>query len=107
MTGAITRNEELLLLAVWKLQGRAYGLAIKRHLEDLLDKELNVAAVYIPLGRLEEKGLLQTREADPTPRRGGRRKKYYSLTAAGVAALNDARDVYERAWTGLPRLAFE
>lgn len=106
MNTTLTRNEELLLLAVWRLQDKAYGLAIKRDLERLQNKEINIAAVYIPLARLTKRGLLETRESEPTARRGGRRKKYYRLTPQGLNALNAMRAIYEQAWTGLPRLSF-
>ena len=54
----LTRMEELLLLAVWRLQQDAYGLAIRRHIADLLGKKVSVGAVYIPLERLARRGLL-------------------------------------------------
>ena len=102
----LTRTEELLLLAVWRLQQDAYGLAIGRQVSDLLGKKDSVGAVYIPLERLARKGLLATWESEPTARRGGRRKRFYKLTPSGLAALNAVRKIHDEAWSGLPGLAF-
>ena len=101
----LTRTEELLLLAVWRLQQDAYGLTIGRRVSDLLGKKVSVGAVYIPLERLARKGLLATWESEPTARRGGRRKRFYKLTSSGLAALNTVRKIHDEAWSGLPGLA--
>ena len=101
----LSRTEELLLLAVWKLQHEAYGLAIRRHLSALLGRKVSVGAVYVPLERLARRGFLETHESAPTEQRGGRRKRFYRLTAKGVAALNAVKLVHEAAWAGLPELS--
>ncbi len=100
----LTRTEELLLLSVWRLQEEAYGLAIRRQLAALLEKKVSVGAVYIPLERLAKKGYLRTWESAPTEKRGGRRKKFYKLTAKGMQALNAVKRLHEQAWHGLPNL---
>lgn len=102
----LTRMEELLLLAVWNLQDEAYSLSIRRLLSDWLDKNVSVGSVYVPLERMAERGLLVTRESDPTPVRGGRRKRFYRLTPEGLAALKAVKRVHETAWADLPTLAF-
>ncbi len=103
----ITRTEEILNLSVWKLQKEAYGLAIRRHASELLNREMSVGAVYIPLERLVKKGHLTTWESEPTDVRGGRRKRFYELTPAGLTALHAVRQIHQEAWSGLPRLAFD
>ncbi len=102
----LTRMEELLLLTVWRLQQDAYGLSIRRQVSDLLGKKVSVGAVYIPLERLARKGLLESWESEPTARRGGRRKRFYKLSPAGMAALNTVKQIHDAAWFGLPDLAF-
>lgn len=102
----LTRMEELLLLGVWKLQGDAYGLAIRRYLSDLTGENLSVGAVYVPLKRLKKRGYLESWESEPTSKRGGRAKRFYKLTSKGVGALNQIRTVQERAWANLPDLGF-
>lgn len=103
----ISRMEEVLLLAVWKLQQDAYGLAIRQHVSELLGKEFSVGAVYIPLERLAKRGFLQTRESEPTAIRGGRRKRFYTLTQQGVNALVTVKKIHETAWAELPDIALE
>lgn len=103
----LTRTEELILLAVWRLQNDAYGLSIQRQLSTLLGRKVSVGAVYIPLERLAGRGLLESWESEPTEQRGGRRKRFYKLTRKGLSALNMVRQVHQAAWAGLPDLSFE
>lgn len=105
MNTLLTRTEELILLSVWRLQKEAYGLSIKKGLADLLGKEPSVGAVYVPLERMVKNGFLTTRESDPTDKRGGRRKRFYELTAKGRSALVAVRTVHEKAWAGISELA--
>ncbi len=101
----LTRMEEILLLSVWKLQPDAYGLEVKQHVSLLLDRDLSVPTVYVPLKRLAKMGYLASWQSDPTPNRGGRRKRFYKLTRKGLAALNQVKLVHEECWSGLPELS--
>jgi len=101
----VTRMEEILLLSVWRLQKKAYGLAIRKQVSEMLDKEMSVGAIYIPLERLVKRGYLKTWESEPTEVRGGRRKRFYKLTSEGVAVLNQVRQLQEKVWADLPELA--
>lgn len=103
----ITRIEEILLLSVWKLQKQAYGLSIRKHSSQLLNKNISVGAVYIPLERLVKKGCLSVWESEPTQTRGGRRKCFYKMTAKGLASLNAVKQLHAEAWGELPELVFE
>ncbi len=98
----LTRSEELILLSVWKLQAEAYGAAIRNHLSDVTGEDWPVASVYGPLDRLAGRGFVKTRMGEPTPERGGRRKRYFKLTAKGVAALNHIRAIQDKMWASLP-----
>lgn len=98
----LTRAEELILLAVWRLQEEAYGASIRTHLSDVTGEDWPIATVYTPLDRLTRKGLLRSRMGAPTGERGGRSRKLYKLTADGVRALNHARNVSEAMWADLP-----
>ena len=102
----LTRNEEILLIAVWKLQPEAYGLAVRRYVSKLTETTVSVGAVYIPLERLVEKGYLAAWEGEPTAKRGGRRKRFFKLTREGVAALAAAKQLHDQAWAGLPSAEF-
>jgi DNA-binding PadR family transcriptional regulator len=98
--GLLSRIEEMLLLVVWDLRDGAYGVPIRRRVGELTGRRLSVGAVYVPLERLVRRGLLKTEEGEPTPVRGGRRKRYYRLTPRGVRVLMQTRKVTERLWAG-------
>ena len=100
----LTRMEELLLLSVWRLQEEAYGLEIRQYLSEMLDKDLSVGSVYIPLKRLKKRGYLTTWDSEPTEERGGRSKRYFKLTSKGVNALQQVKTIQEESWSDLPDL---
>ncbi|MEQ8524316.1 PadR family transcriptional regulator [Gracilimonas sp.] len=100
----LSRMEELILLSVWKLQDEAYGLEIRLHLSEILDHDLSVGAVYVPLKRLKKRGFLDSWDSEPTEERGGRSKRFYKLSKKGLNALQQVRTVQENAWSDLPDL---
>jgi len=102
----LSRPEELILLAVWRLQKNAYGATIRNLLTETTDQDWSIAGVYAPLKRLAKTGLIRTVIGPPTPERGGRSKRYYELTQKGVAALNRVKSVHESMWHGFPGLSF-
>ena len=78
----LSRKEELILLAIWKLQDGegAYGVTIRKYIERMTGIAWLFGAIYSPLARLVRSGLVEARESDPLPERGGRRKILYWLT---------------------------
>jgi DNA-binding PadR family transcriptional regulator len=84
----LSRPEEIVLMAVWKLTGEAYGVAIRRLVQEMSGKYWSIGAVYVPLERLEKKGLLASDYSDPSPERGGRRKRFFRITRAGRRELD-------------------
>jgi len=82
--------EQLVLLGVLRLAADASGAAIRQEIRERSARDVSINAVYTTLDRLEGKQLLRSSVRDPTPERGGRRRKYYSLTPAGTAALKQA-----------------
>ncbi|MFA9453127.1 MAG: PadR family transcriptional regulator [Candidatus Aminicenantaceae bacterium] len=98
----LTRAEELILLAVWRLKDRAYSVEIRGDLKAVTGRPWSFGAVYMPLDRLTKRGLLQSYLADPTSERGGRSKRIYSLTNEGHSALKEIRRIQDTAWKGLP-----
>ena len=87
---ALGEFEQMVLLALVRLGPEAYGATIKREIETRTGRELSISAVYITLGRLETKGLVRSRIGDPTPLRGGRRRKHVLLLPAGRRAITQA-----------------
>jgi len=85
--------EELVLLAVGSLGDHAYGVAIKDLLQEKGGKKASIGALHSALYRLEGKGFLKSWEGGATSERGGRRKKYYLLTAHGKKVLESAHQL--------------
>jgi PadR family transcriptional regulator, regulatory protein PadR len=82
--------EQIVLLAVLRIGDEAYGVAITDEIHREAGREVTLATVYKTLSRLEEKGLVSSALGDPTPERGGRRKRFYTVTAMGRRSLRSA-----------------
>jgi len=94
--------EEMVLLAVAALRGDGYGIALQEFLEAEVTGRVSIGAVYATLDRLQRKGLVRSREGEPTAERGGRRRRHYVVSAAGLKALRSARDVRASLWDHVP-----
>jgi DNA-binding PadR family transcriptional regulator len=93
--------EQLVLLGVMRLGDGAYGAAIRQEIHARSDRDVSIGAVYTTLDRLEGKGLLKSWTGEPTPQRGGRRRKFYALRPAGVTALRHAYQAFNAMADGL------
>ena len=82
--------EQLVLLALLRLGGNGYGITVREELGRQAGRKVSLGTVYKTLFRLEAKGLVSVRLGDPTPERGGRRKKHYAVTLTGRKALQRA-----------------
>ena len=80
--------EHIIILALLRLEDRAYGVTVRQEIEFRTRREVSIGAVYATLDRLEAKGYVKSRRGDPTPERGGRSKRFFRVTAKGVAAVN-------------------
>jgi PadR family transcriptional regulator len=97
--------EQLLMLAVARLGGEAYGAAIQKVLEETAGRAATIATIYVTLVRLENKGYVVSRREGPTPTRGGKAKRCFTLTPKGVSALKEARSVLDRLWRDVEKLS--
>ena len=95
--------EQLVLLAVLRLGDGAYGAALRQEIHTRSGRDVSINAVYTTLDRLERKGLLKSWTGEPTPERGGRRRKFYALRAAGETALRQAYRSFTAMADGLER----
>jgi PadR family transcriptional regulator, regulatory protein PadR len=95
--------EQLVLLAVLRLGEDAYGAAIRQEIHARSGRDVSINAVYTTLDRLERKGLLRSWVGEPTPQRGGRRKKFYALRPAGLASLRQAYRAFTTLAAGLEK----
>lgn len=93
--------EQLVLLAILRLNDNAYGVTIRAELARRAGRSVAPGALYTALERLENKGFLSSRMGDPTPQRGGRAKRHVAVTAAGAEALTRALHASDRLRDGL------
>ncbi len=93
--------EHIVMAAVLRLDGEAYGTRIIQEIEDATGTRVKSGSLYITLNRLEGKGYVTSRVADPEPGRGGRPKRYMTVTPAGLRILKEARDIMLTMWQGL------
>jgi PadR family transcriptional regulator, regulatory protein PadR len=93
--------EQLVLMGVLRLGDGAYGAAIRQEIHARSGRDVSINAVYTTLDRLESKGLLRSWVGEPTAQRGGRRRKFYALRPAGLAALRQAYRAFTAMAAGL------
>jgi DNA-binding PadR family transcriptional regulator len=93
--------EQMVLMAVLQLEDNAYGTTILTELSDRGGRKVSPGALFATIDRLEGKGMVYSELGDPTPGRGGKRKRFLSVTPRGVAALQDAREAWTRMSEGL------
>jgi PadR family transcriptional regulator PadR len=94
--------ELLVLLAVLRQGEEAYGVPIAQAIEHSTGKPVILASVYNTLERLEEKGLVRSTVGQPTAARGGRAKRYFSVTTAGLGEVKAAKKALTVLWRGIP-----
>jgi DNA-binding PadR family transcriptional regulator len=99
--------EELVLTLVAGLQEDAYGAAIADEIEHKLKREVNLSAVHVTLYRLEDKGYAKSKLGGGTNERGGRRKRIYTITSAGMALLRVMKETRLELWKMVPQLKIE
>lgn len=99
--------EELVLTLTAALQDDAYGAAIAEEIEKRLNRDVTLSAVHVTLYRLEDKGLVRSKTGGSTKERGGRRKRIYSVTSAGIAMLKVMKTVRTDLWKMVPQLKFK
>jgi DNA-binding PadR family transcriptional regulator len=93
--------EQYVLLSVLRLDDDAYGVPVRREIEQRSGRTISIGQLYSALNRLEAKGLVTSYVSDSTPVRGGRAKRYFSVTRAGIQALRRSRDTLAIFWSGV------
>jgi PadR family transcriptional regulator PadR len=96
--------EELVLTLVAALQEDAYGAAIAEEIESRMKRDVNLSAVHVTLYRLEDKGYIKSSLGGGTNERGGRRKRIYTVTSAGMALLKAMKEARVELWKLVPQL---
>jgi len=94
----ISKAEEMVLLATWRLGEKAYGVSIRRQVRKDTGKDFTYGTLYGLLRQMNRKGFVQKFPGDPLPQKGGRSKTYFKLTLSGIQALKDAIKLHKRMW---------
>src|SRR3954471_18117494 len=98
---ALGQFEHVVLLAILRLGDAAYAPSILEELERRTGRPPSPGSMYVTLDRLEEKGLVRSRLAEANDERGGRPRRYVTVTALGVRHLRDSRNALLELWRGL------
>lgn len=98
--------EELVLLIVAIMNGKAYSIGIIDELEKRTDRSAAIGAVQVALKRMEDKGWVASGFGEATPERGGKRKRYYSITAEGQRVLSQKQEERNRLWKAIPKIGW-
>lgn len=101
MAHTIGAFEQQILFALMHLGADAYGLTIREQIEARTGRPISAGALYTALDRLEKRGMVSSRLGDPTPQRGGKRKRLYTVESAGERALTQAYESLELMANGL------
>ena len=99
--------EQMVLLAVLQLGDKAYAVPIREELAKRAHRKITRGALYTTLDRLEAKAYLRSHFGDPVPERGGRARRYYAVTARGIAALRTSREAFRKLCQGLDTILGE
>lgn len=102
----LSKQEEQILLAVWKLNKDAYAIPIRKYLREVTGEKISIGGIYVPLDRLVRKGYLVSFQSEPLPERGGMSRRYYKLTAAGMMALEKAREIHKKLWENIEEMGY-
>ena len=100
----LTDFELMILLAILRIGEDAYGVPIAKEIEERAGRTVLLGAIYAGLDRLEGKGLVTSFHGDPTAVRGGRAKRFFNVTPAGMKAVRQTQRALTRLWTGVPQL---
>ena len=96
--------QEVVLLSILVLGKNAYGISIQDEITERLNRKISRGGLHAALIRLEEKGYVVSEWGEGSPERGGRRKKFYTVTQKGKTALIEIRDIRNAYWASIPTL---
>ena len=100
----ISKAEEMVLLAIWRLEDEAYGVSIRRQIRKDTSKDYTYGTLYGLLRQMDRKGYIRKAKGEPLPRKGGRSRSYFKLTPVGIRALKEAIELHKRVWKDITEL---
>ncbi len=101
----LSRQEEIVLMSIWKLEEEAYGVTIREHISKITGKYWSIGAIYVPLDRLIEKNYIEFYFKDIYNKKGGRKKRFYKITSEGQKVLEEFLELQKSVWVGFPGYA--
>ncbi len=99
--------QEIVLLTILVLDDDAYGVTIKREINQRVKRSISRGALHTALTRLEEKGFITSKQGETNPERGGRPKRYYTVSNRGIEALQEAKELRDQLWNQIPKLKLQ
>ena len=103
----LSKAEEMVLLAIWRLKDKAYGVSIRRQILKDTGKDYTYGTLYGLLRQLAHKDYVGMIKGDPTPEKGGRSKTFFRITPEGVQAIKDALKLHQRLWKDTDEFSFD
>ncbi len=97
----LTKVEETVMIAIWRLKDDAYGVNIKSQIKNVTDREFVYGTLYSTLEQLVSKGYIRKTFGEPTPERGGKRKVFFSVTDPGIDSLKHSFEIRQAVWSGI------
>ena len=105
MRNFVGEFEEIVLLTVMKMGEEAYGVAIKKEIEEYLDRAVSIGALHTSLRRMTDKGFVTSRLGEATAERGGKRKRFFTVSETGVELLERAKVDRMKLWQSIPKFS--
>ncbi|MFC1476842.1 hypothetical protein ACFL6L_00070 [candidate division KSB1 bacterium] len=102
----LTRKDELMLLAILRLDNNAYLVSLRGLLHKTTGKKWSIGNVFVSLEKLEKLGYIRSTIGEPTAKRGGKAIKFYTVTNSGIKALKDTKTIQDEMWSGLQDTVF-
>lgn len=102
----LTKIEETIMLAIWRLQDEAYGVTIKNQIKESTSRDYLYSTLYTTLDQLVRKEFISRRYGAPSPERGGKRKIFFRLTETGLTALKESFLRHRAVWQGITEESF-
>ncbi|MCK5145388.1 helix-turn-helix transcriptional regulator [bacterium] len=103
----LTKIEETVILAIWRLGEKAYGVEVRREVERATEKSVNYSTLYATLEQMVRKGLICKQFGEPTAVRGGKRKVFFKPAPEGLGALKEAFERQKNVWAGVNDESFK
>lgn len=103
----ISKAEEMVMLAIWRLNNNAYGVSIRGQILKDTGKDYTYGTLYGLLRQLAHKGYVEKVKGDPTPEKGGRSKTYFKLGTEGTRALKEAFTLHKQVWRDINEISFD